>query len=187
MNILLNSTFISDILLHTYIKLSSYWCWRCNVLPRLWRNGDWWTIPLKKYGDIGNFSGVTSVILPFMNLKYVGILAPTAKIIGDIPYFYVLNVPKTQPWHNTGDGLANGCQAIISSAAAKENSWVAQWTTQLVRWVVPNNFGLSNIKIFKQKMYILITTQSDLDFGKKNSLVASCTCSLEYLGRQTIL
>ena len=94
MNILLNSTFISDLLLHTYIKLSSYWCWRCNALPRLWRNGDWWPIPLKKYGDIGNFSGVTSVILPFIYLKYVRILAPAAKIIGDIPYFYVLNVPK---------------------------------------------------------------------------------------------
>ena len=66
-------------------------------LPRLWRNGDRWPIPLKKYGDIGNFSGVTSVILPFMNLKYVGTLAPTARIISD---FYVLDVPKTQPRHN---------------------------------------------------------------------------------------
>ena len=50
-----------------------------------------------KYGDICNFSGVTSVILPFMILIYVGTLAPTAKIIGDIPDFNVLNVPKTQP------------------------------------------------------------------------------------------
>ena len=67
------------------------------------------THTIEKYGDIGNFSVVTSVIhvLPFMNLKYryVGTLAPTAKIIGDIPYFYVLNVPKTQPRHNTGNGL----------------------------------------------------------------------------------
>ena len=54
----------------------------------------------EKYGDIGNFSGVTFVILPFMNLKYVGTLAPTAKIIGDIPDFYVLNVPKTPSRHN---------------------------------------------------------------------------------------
>ena len=58
------------------------------------------THTIEKYGDIGNFSGVTSVILPFMNLKYVGTLAPTAKIIGDIPDFNVLNVPKTQPLHN---------------------------------------------------------------------------------------
>ena len=36
------------------------------------------THTIEKYGDIGNFSGVTSVILPFMNLKYVGTLAPTA-------------------------------------------------------------------------------------------------------------
>ena len=58
------------------------------------------THTIEKYGDIGNFSGVTSVILPFMKLKYVGTLAPTAKIIWDIPDFNVLNVPKTQPRHN---------------------------------------------------------------------------------------
>ena len=54
------------------------------------------THTIEKYGDIGNFS----VKLPFMNLKYVGTLAPTAKIIGDIPDFNVLNVPKMQPLHN---------------------------------------------------------------------------------------
>ena len=58
------------------------------------------THTIEKYEDICNFSGVTSVTLPFMNLKYVGTLAPTAKIIGDIPNFNVLNVPKTQPLHN---------------------------------------------------------------------------------------
>ena len=58
------------------------------------------THTIEKYGDIGNFSGVTSVILPFMNLKYVGTFAPTARIIGNITDFYVLNVPKTQPRHN---------------------------------------------------------------------------------------
>ena len=58
------------------------------------------THTIEKYGDIGNFSGVTSVILPFMNLKCAGTLAPTAKIIGDIPYFNMLNVPQTQPRHN---------------------------------------------------------------------------------------
>ena len=85
---------------HIYrIKLSLYWCWICNVLPRLWRNKDWWPIPLKKYGDIGNSSGIPSVILPFTNLKYVGILAPTAKLIGDIPYFYVLFM---SPKHSLG-------------------------------------------------------------------------------------
>ena len=52
------------------------------------------------YGDIGNFSGVTYVILPFVNFKFVGTWAPTAKMIGDIPDFNVLNVPKTQPRHN---------------------------------------------------------------------------------------
>ena len=57
------------------------------------------THTIEKYGDICNFS----VILPFMILKYVGTLAPTAKIIGDIPDFNVLNVPKTQPWHNPAD------------------------------------------------------------------------------------
>ena len=58
------------------------------------------THTIEKYGDIDNFSGVNYVILPFVNLKFVGTLAPTAKIIGDIPDFNVLNVPKTQPWHN---------------------------------------------------------------------------------------
>ena len=54
----------------------------------------------EKYGDFGNFSGVTYVILPLVNLKFVGTWTPTAKITGDIPDFNVLNVPKTQPWHN---------------------------------------------------------------------------------------
>ena len=34
----------------------------------------------ENYGDVGNFSGVTYVMLPFMNLKFVGTWAPTAKI-----------------------------------------------------------------------------------------------------------
>ena len=58
---------------------------------------------IERYGDICNFSGVSSVLLPFLNLKYVGTLAPTAKMIGDIPDFNVLNVPKTQPRHNPDD------------------------------------------------------------------------------------
>ena len=58
------------------------------------------THTIEKYGDIGNFSGVTYVILPFANLKFVGTWAPTAKMIGDIPDFNVLNVPKTEPQHN---------------------------------------------------------------------------------------
>ena len=57
----------------------------------------------EKYGDTGNFSGVTYVILPFINLKFRGTWAPTAKIVGDIPDFNVLNVPKTQPRHNPVD------------------------------------------------------------------------------------
>ena len=57
---------------------------------------------IEKYGDIGNFSGVTYVTLPFVNLKFVGTWAPTAKMIGDIPDFNVLNVPKMPPRHNPG-------------------------------------------------------------------------------------
>ena len=60
------------------------------------------THTIEKYGDTGNFSGVTYVILPFINLKFGGTWAPTAKIVGDIPDFNVLNVPKTQPRHNPG-------------------------------------------------------------------------------------
>ena len=60
---------------------------------------------IEKYGDVASFSGVTYVMLPFMNLKFVGTWAPTAKIIGDIPDFNVLNVPKTQPWHNPEQAL----------------------------------------------------------------------------------
>ena len=51
------------------------------------------TNTIEKYGDIGNFSGVTYVILPFVILKFVGTWAPTAKMIGDIPDFNVLIVP----------------------------------------------------------------------------------------------
>ena len=60
------------------------------------------THTIEKYGHIGNFSGVTYVILPFVNLKLVGTWAPTAKMIGDMPDFNVLNVPKTQPRRNPG-------------------------------------------------------------------------------------
>ena len=62
------------------------------------------THPIEKYGDVGNFSEVTYVMLQFMNLKFVGTWAPTAKMIGDIPDFNVINVPKTQPQHNPGWG-----------------------------------------------------------------------------------
>ena len=62
------------------------------------------TPTIEKYGDIGNFSGVTYVILPFVILKFVGTWAPTAKMIGDIPDFNVLIVPKTQPRHNPAKG-----------------------------------------------------------------------------------
>ena len=58
------------------------------------------TYTIENYGDIGNFSGVNYVILPFINIKFVGTWAPTAKMIGDIPDSNVLNVPKTQPRHN---------------------------------------------------------------------------------------
>ena len=65
------------------------------------------------YGDIGHFSGVIFVILPFMNLKFVGTWAPIAKIIWDIPVFNVLNVPKTQPRYNPETGLWNSTWASI--------------------------------------------------------------------------
>ena len=42
---------------------------------------------------------------------------------------------------------------LIKSAAAHENSWVAQWTTQLGRWVVRNNFRLSDIKYWNKNVY----------------------------------
>ena len=57
------------------------------------------THTFEKYGD----TGVTYVILPFVNFKFVGTWAPTAKLVGDIPdfnMFNVLNVPKMQPQHN---------------------------------------------------------------------------------------
>ena len=44
--------------------------------------------------------GPDYVILPFVNFKFVGTSASTAKMIGDIPDFNVLNVPKTQPRQN---------------------------------------------------------------------------------------
>ena len=65
------------------------------------------THAIEKYTDVGNFSGVTYVMLPFVNLKYVGTWAPTTKIIGDIPDFNVLSVPKTQPRHNRGGPIGD--------------------------------------------------------------------------------
>ena len=58
------------------------------------------THTIEKYGDICKFSGVTYVILPFVNIKFVGTWAVTVNITGDIPDFNVLNVPKMQPRHN---------------------------------------------------------------------------------------
>ena len=46
---------------------------------------------------------------------------------------------------------------------------------------------LSDIRISKPKLYILITKNSDMDFGKRISRFASRTCSWEYLGRPTVL
>ena len=93
---------------------------------------------------------------------------------------------------NVTIAIANLCHSLTShhactSAADNEKSWVAQWTTQMVPWVVRNNFGLSDIKTLKPKLYILITKNSDMDFAKKISRFASRTCSWEYLGRPTVL
>ena len=83
--------------------------------------------------------------------------------------------------------LCNMIYRYTHSAAANEKSWVAHWTAHLVPWLVRNNFGLSNTQILKPKLYILITKNSDMDFGKRNSRFASRTCSWEYLGRPTVL
>ena len=53
------------------------------------------------------------------------------------------------------------------SPAANQKSWVAQWTTQMVPWVVHNDFGLFDIKILKPKLYILITKNSDMDLARE--------------------
>ena len=103
-------------------------------------------------------------------------------------------VPQQSPGSgntNVTIAIANLYHSLTShhactSAAANEKFWVAQWTTQMVPWVVRNNFGLSDIKILKQKLYILITKYSDMDFGKRISRFASRTCSWEYLGRPTV-
>ena len=104
-------------------------------------------------------------------------------------------VPQQSPGSgntNVTIAIANLYHSLTShhactSAAANEKSWVTQWTTQMVPWVVRNNFELSDIKILKPKMYILITKNSDMDFGKRIFRFASRTCSLEYLGRPTVL
>ena len=83
------------------------------------------THTIEKYGDIGNFSGVTSVILPFLNLKYVGTLVPAAKIIRDIPDFNVLNVPKTQPRHNAEHLMTNAYYCFTLSG--------------IILWMLPAN------------------------------------------------
>ena len=93
-------------------RASHHWCLASNiVLVPHWLNqcsakalGKWgqMTHTTENYGDVGNFSGVTYGMFPFMNLKLLGTWAPTARIIGDIPDFNVLNVPKTQPRHNPG-------------------------------------------------------------------------------------
>ena len=94
--------------------------------------------------------------------------------------------------HNVIIAIANLCHSLTShhactSAAANEKSWFAQWTTQMVPWVVRNNFGLSDIKILNPKLYILITKNPDMDLSKRISRFASRTCSWEYLGRPTVL
>ena len=40
-----------------------------------------------------------------------------------------------------------------ASAAANEKSWVAQWTTQMVPWVVRIHFGLSDKNIETKTAY----------------------------------
>ena len=85
------------------------------------------TLAIKNYGGIGNFYGITSVILPFMNLKYVGTMAPTAKIIGDTPDFNVLNVPKTQPRHNPAKPVAQlDSRKTQMMQIRLSNTWIAR-------------------------------------------------------------
>ena len=72
---------------HLYI-----WCWHGQCSAKALEKWGQMTHTIEKYGD-------TFVILPIVNLKFVGTWAPTAKMIGDIPDFNMLNVPKTQP-HN---------------------------------------------------------------------------------------
>ena len=86
----------------------------------------------ENYGDVGNFSGVTYVMLPFMNLKFVGTWAPTAKITGDIPDFSVLNVPKTQPQHN----LLFNCYDTVFQG---KNSWKRSKRKRYLAWLI-NSF-----------------------------------------------
>ena len=61
-----------------------------------------------------------------------------------------------------------------SSAAAKGKSWVAQRTTQLVRWVVHTNFGWPDIKYWKKYAYFDNHTSSMAassgTLGQKKSL-----------------
>ena len=101
------------------------------------------THTIEKYGGIGNFSGATSVILPFTNLKHVGTLVPTAKIIGDIPDFNVLNVLKTQPRHNPVCDLDLWpyswpwpwmFQGQISKLLYLRNCW-SDWCEMKMKWV----------------------------------------------------
>ena len=80
---------------------------------------------IETYGDIGNSFVATYVILPFTNPNFET-LAPTAKIIGDNPDFNVLNVPKTQPRHNSestdGFGSYDHRELDQMRSSYKENS-----------------------------------------------------------------
>ena len=123
--------------------------------------------------------------------------ADASNLIGKAIFIVAVVGPVTLLSPGSGNtniiiAIANLCHSLTShhactSAAASEKSWFAQWTTQMVPWVVRNHFGLSDIKILKPKLYILITKNSDMDFGKRISQFASRTCSWEYLGRPTVL
>ena len=59
-------------------------------------------------------------IITIHDLKFVGIWAPTTKIIGDIPDFNVLNVPKMQAQQNRALELSwfNWANIVVADALA---------------------------------------------------------------------
>ena len=106
-----------------------------------------------------------------INFKWLSenINADTSNLIGKAKFVVTVVGPMTLlsidaalesrvPEQSPGSGntnvtiaIANLCHSLTShhactSAAAYEKLWVAQWTTQMVPWVVRNNFGLSDIK-----------------------------------------
>ena len=73
------------------IMSSNYYC---SVLPRLWRNGDKWPIPLKNMGTLVTFLGSLKCYIAIRNSQICGDMGPYSQNDRGHSWFQCANCPQ---------------------------------------------------------------------------------------------